>query len=76
MGTGWNSGNEVMPVPSNYNRLGYGYWLELAQAIRHANLYYNRLGYGYWLEQWEDSCVQVDNYNRLGYGYWLELGRL
>ena len=33
-----------------YNRLGYGYWLELIGNLDDATLDYNRLGYGYWLE--------------------------
>ena len=34
----------------DYNRLGYGYWLELLAIHGWIELYYNRLGYGYWLE--------------------------
>ena len=50
MGTGWNVLGDLVQFPFDYNRLGYGYWLELTGNCPPYPNYYNRLGYGYWLE--------------------------
>ena len=73
MGTGWNAMSRKTKFSKNYNRLGYGYWLELLCIGFHPFSDYNRLGYGYWLEPLSDALYHQGYYNRLGYGYWLEL---
>ena len=72
MGTGWNDTSYKPGDVQDYNRLGYGYWLELEIGAIKLGKHYNRLGYGYWLEHSRGNCTSTCNYNRLGYGYWLE----
>ena len=72
MGTGWNLNCSLSTCFTDYNRLGYGYWLEPCRRSHQVGDYYNRLGYGYWLELSHDERAMMLYYNRLGYGYWLE----